>query len=144
MTMLRTILIAALAAFFCTPALAVYKCMNGQRVTYTDAPCPGGTPVQVDTAPRFSDAAASRHRMVLQKEEIQRLQHARRRQEARQQKASQHAAQVAERKRKKCATLAMRTRWSTEDVAVASVRTTERAKRKARRAAELYELECVK
>ena len=53
----------ASALLFCVtlsmtaPALAVYKCESGNKVSYTDLPCEGGKVLEVKTTTPDADAA---------------------------------------------------------------------------------------
>jgi len=136
-------------ALFCVlvlgsaPAMAIYKCEAGGKITYSDEACPGGRAVDIQNGgkPVASDAG---QRAAREKSELERLQQARRKEEAANQKEQAKIAKADAATHKKCATLAMRKKWGEEDAAAASLKSAEKAKRNARRKAEKYEAECGK
>ncbi|RJG00740.1 DUF4124 domain-containing protein [Noviherbaspirillum sedimenti] len=126
------------------PALAIYKCETGGAVSYRDTPCPGGKSSTIDTAhntvgpePQSADPALERQKM-----ELQQLEQTRHRREARDDKAAQKAAKARAARQKKCDGLAQRQKWREEDASMAVGKTAEKARLKARRMAEAYQLEC--
>jgi hypothetical protein len=137
------LLLALLSAS--APALAVYKCEAAGKVVYSDAPCrstTGGSMKEIDIAPPLSDAATAQQRAEQDKKELQRLETARRKQEAIDEKERHHAFKAQEAKKKKCRELALRSKWAREDAAQAVGKSSEKARRNAHRAAEKYHLAC--
>ena len=72
------------------------------------------------------------------------LENARHKREEKDEAKERQIARAARTKKKKCASLAQKEKWSIEDTANATGRRLETAKRKARRIAEKIELECGK
>lgn len=145
--MRRSLLMCFLLAIS-VPALAAYKCELGGKVTYSDVPCLDGKGQELkQTEPNTvssRDAAQATQQSVREKKELTRLETLRHKREAIEEKEARQAARVAASKRKKCESLAQRVKWAQEDAAHAAGRTAEKAKRKARRLDEKYELECRK
>jgi hypothetical protein len=127
---------------FSAPALAVYKCEFAGKVAYSDAPCRDGKMKELDIAPPLSDPDAAQQRVAQDKEDLQRLESRRKKHEAIEEKQRRRAARAQQARKKKCATLALHSKWADEDAAGANIRSSEKAKRKAQRAAEKYQLEC--
>jgi hypothetical protein len=143
--MLRTLLIPFLLSFS-MPALAIYKCESGGKVSYRDSPCPSGKvtifPDKTDDNATAANAAKAKRQLTEQKNEAARLEKARHRREAIEEKEQRRADKIAAAKRKTCASLARHKKWSDEDAAAANGRAADKAKIKARRANEKYEAEC--
>ncbi len=143
--MLRILSIVLLLSFS-APALAIYKCQSGEKISYSDVPCPSGKFISLDDTQganaAAADAARARQRAAQEKNEAARLEKARHQREASDEKEQRQAARVAVVKKQKCATLAQRQKWSEEDAAHAAGRSAEKTKRKARRAKEKYDMEC--
>lgn len=125
------------------PALAIYKCESGGRTVYSDAPCSSGksTALEINTRPS-GDPDAAQQQLSQDKQELQRIENARQKQEAIDQRERRKQYKTGEAKKKKCADLALRKKWAEEDAASAHPKSQERARRTARRAAEKHELEC--
>ena len=139
------ILLLCLLSLLASPALAAYKCETGNGVIYSDAPCPGGKQLTIESSTvNAADNAAARQRAEREKKELKTLENARHKREASEEKEQKKMAKQSADKKKKCAVLAQKRKWSEEDAASASIKSEEKAKRKARRAAEKYELECGK
>jgi hypothetical protein len=144
-------LLICLVLFACPlSALAVYKCESvqagrpGRAVTYSDTPCPDGKSSAIDTS--FNtvgpEPASADSRLERQKEEVRHLERARHRREAQEDKEAQKAAQARAARHKQCAKLAQQQKWREEDAAMAAGKRADRARLKARRLAEAYQLEC--
>jgi hypothetical protein len=128
------------------PAMAVYKCESRGKTTYSDTPCVEGKSQelsnrQIVTASE-SDTAEAQRQLAQDKREARRLESARLRREAAEEKERSRIAKAHASKKKQCASLALRKKWSDEDAADAAGKSAEKARRNARRAAEKYELEC--
>ncbi len=140
------ILLLLIACHF--PAMAVYKCetagKSGRVVSYSDLPCQAGKSSSVNTSYNTvgpgQDAADVQ--LERQKAELQRLEQARHRREAQDEKAAQKLARARAARQKKCATLALKQKWREEDAAMAVGKAADKARLKARRMAESYQLEC--
>jgi hypothetical protein len=137
-TLLLAILLAVTA-----PAFAIYKCEAGGKVTYSDEPCPGGK--VLDIGPISSLDAANANKLAVQeKKQVERTDRERRKREAKEEREQRQAAKVNAIKQKKCTTLAQRQNWADEDVTSATRKSIDKTKRRARRAAEQYQMECGK
>jgi hypothetical protein len=128
------------------PALAIYKCEAGGKITYSDAPCLGAKVKELAEATGNSvspaDATHAKQQLVREKSEAARLEKARRQREAVDEKERRQAAKSAATRKRNCAVLAQRKKWSDEDAAAASGRSAEKARLKARRMTEKYEAAC--
>jgi hypothetical protein len=145
--MLHILLISILVTLS-APALAIYKCESSGKVSYSQFPCPSGNSEilsgQANDNPPLSEVGQARQQAAQDKHEATRLQKTRHQREAKEEKEQQRIARVNAAKRKKCAALALRKKWTADDALSASGRAAEGAKRKAQRAAEKYEMECGK
>ncbi len=139
---LPNVVLSFLLASFSIPGLAIYKCESAGTTTYSEVPCPGGKLMDLDDKPNESEAAKSSQQSAKEKQQLIRLENARHKREAVEEKAKQRAARAAAAKERKCASLAQRKNWLQEDAAKASGKSAEKAKLKARRMAEKYQLEC--
>ena len=141
--MKRALLLCATAGVFAiaNPAFAIYKCVANGAVTYSDAPCPGGKPLDIGESPPH-DAADAQRRAASEKQTLARIESERRKQEAKEETARRKSARAHASLERKCAALERRRKWAAEDAASATGKSVEKAKRKARRAAELFEAEC--
>lgn len=126
------------------PALAIYKCETGGAVSYSDAPCRSGKSSTIMTGSMGNGMVSvpADSRLEEQKAELQRLQDARQRREAQDEKAAQKIIRAHAAKQRKCAKLRLQQKWREEDAAMAAGKASERARLKARRMAEALELEC--
>ncbi len=138
--MLRPFLFASLLC--CSvPALAIYKCEAGGKMTYSDSPCAGGKVLDIDGAPA-ADAQRAAEQAARDKKTLKRLEDQQRKQTAKDKQALQRSAKAEANRQKKCTSLERRQRWAAEDAAHATGKSAERAKQKARRAVEAYEDAC--
>ncbi|HEY8101858.1 MAG TPA: DUF4124 domain-containing protein [Burkholderiaceae bacterium] len=144
---MRRLLFASLLLSFSFPALAVYKCEAGDKITYSDAPCATGKSVDLGnktSTSAASDIAKAKEQNTQEKKQLKELETARHKREAAEDKQQEKLMKTAAGKKKKCASLELKKKWSNEDAANASVKKQESAKRKVHRAEEKYELECGK
>lgn len=145
--MFRLFLLALLISFS-APALAIYKCESGGKITYSDAPCRGGKVLElqepVTGKSPAADMASAKQEVAREKKELHRLEKERHKSEDEDDKRQQKIANAQAARQKKCTSLTMRRKWSEEDAATARGKSFEKAKRKARRQVEKYELECGK
>lgn len=129
--------------FFSAPASAIYKCESGGQIIYSDMPCPGGKAISIKefVAPA-SDNGAAQKQLQQDKKELQHLQNQREKVEAQEARQQAKRYKTAEAQKKKCAESAQRVKWANEDAANAPVKSSERAKQKARRTTEKHQLSC--
>src|SRR5205085_257990 len=113
-----------------------YKCENSGTVSYTDQHCLGGTQVKIDTPPTNAQDAAKR--LTEEKKAVKQLERQRHQREAQQEKENKKIEQARLAKQKKCSALALKSKWAEEDLASAKLKTLNKEKLKARRAAEKY------
>lgn len=125
-----------------TPALAIYKCESAGRVVYSDMPCPGGKPLDLDIASPSGDPTDAQQQAQQDKRELQRIENAKQKEYAADERERRSLQKRNASRQKKCADLALRRKWAEEDAASAHPKSAERAKRTARRAAEKHEQEC--
>ncbi|HEX2603945.1 MAG TPA: hypothetical protein VHL60_04670 [Oxalicibacterium sp.] len=137
-------LIAVALLCFSAPALAVYKCEVAGKAVYSDAPCSESVhsmkEIRVESG--SSDTTEAQQRLQQDKQQLQRLETARKKQEAADEKAAQRARKVQQAHAKKCQDLALRAKWAKEDADQASIRSREKAQRRQHRAEEKYQLSC--
>lgn len=141
--MKRALLLCATAGAFAlsTPAFAIYKCEANGTVTYSDAPCPGGKLLDIgESSPH--DAADAQRRAAREKQALARIESERRKQEAKEETERRKSARAHASRERKCASLERRRKWAAEDAASATGKSADKAKRKARRAEEVFEAEC--
>jgi hypothetical protein len=128
------------------PALAqtVYKCTADGKVTYSQTPCPAGAAsagvLAVPEAPAADTAAGAD--LARQKKQAAALEKERLKREAREDREADRNAQAANVRAKKCAKLRLNKKWADEEVKGATIPNEERARIKAKRAAETLALEC--
>jgi hypothetical protein len=139
--------IAALSlALCCTPALAAYKCEINGKTTYSDEPCPGGKQIDLKNTPGGSISDEDRQRALKQsahdKAELARLEKENDKRDAARAKEQKKTGAAQDKMRKKCANLTMRKKWAEDDAAASVGKSSEKAKKKARRLAEQYVVEC--
>ncbi|HYD62311.1 MAG TPA: DUF4124 domain-containing protein [Noviherbaspirillum sp.] len=144
--MRRLLLTSLLSLSFSLPAFAAYKCEANGKITYSDIPCADGKQVEIAGVASVSetDAARARQQAKSEKAELARIERERRKEEAAADKKAQLAARNAAVKNSKCSSMAQRVKWSEEDAARATGKSVEKARLKARRLAESYELQCGK
>lgn len=138
----RRALMALCLLSFSIPALAVYKCVEGGKVSYSDLACPGGR--QLDIAVPATDAASAKQRLAQEKSALQRLENDRHKREAKEEKEQLRIAHAMASRKRKCDALARRVKWAEEDSRLAHGRLAEKTKRKAHRLVEQYDGECPK
>lgn len=126
-------------ALISLPAMAIYKCENAGRVTYTDIPCDGQQlSVTRPASPRESDdASLSRDR-----KEIARLQTLREQRERQDKQIRDLSLRGAAARERKCKSLALQLKWREEDLRDAPLGSQDKARKMARRAAEKYRNDC--
>jgi hypothetical protein len=134
---------------FSSPALAVYKCESNGEITYSDKACPGGKILELDaplrsTAPASDPSNNQQQQVTREKDQLKRLENLRHKREAQEQKEQLKVNKLNAAKQRKCAALALRSKWSSEDATAANGKSTDKARRNAMRSAEKYAVECGK
>lgn len=124
------------------PALAIYRCEAGGKVSYSDQPCANGRLVDIKAEDAPRDAGKAAAALSQDKARLRELESDRRRREDKEESERKAVARANFAKRNRCRVLEQRKNWATEDVATASGRTQEKAKRKMRRVSEQFEGEC--
>jgi hypothetical protein len=130
----------ALLVVLSTPAFAIYKCEKNGATSYSNEACPGGIALNTPTAP--VDSSAAKRQLADEEKKLKQLERERHQQEKLEERERKEAVRAQAEKQKKCSSLARRVKWADEDVATSTAKANEKAKRKARRAAEQYETEC--
>lgn len=125
------------------PAAAqLHKCTVDGKVSYSQQPCTQGTATTIavpDTPAPDPEAARELQR---QKQELKQLETARHKREARTEREDAAAARARSAHSKKCGKLQLQQKWAEEEARSGTVPGMERARQKARRAADSYALEC--
>lgn len=123
-------------------AQALHKCTVDGKVSYSQQPCERGvaSTLHVPAAPPPDPAAAAE--LKRQQREASRLAGERRKREARQEREELAEARAVASHNKKCKKLQLQRKWAEEDARGATLQNSERASQRARRAAEIYQLEC--
>lgn len=123
-------------------AQALYKCTADGKVSYSNQPCGKGvaSALPVPAAPASDPAAAAD--LKRQEREANKLGAERRKREAREEREGLAEARAVASHNKKCKKLQMQQNWADEDARGATLQNTERARQKAKRAADIYQLEC--
>lgn len=137
-------LLPALLVVLAIPAGAqtLHKCTIDGKVSYSNQPCEKGvaSTIEVPAAPAPDPAAVAD--LKRQEREADRLGSERRKREAHQEREQLAGARSAASRDKKCRKLEMQQKWAEEDARGATLQNTERARLKAKRAADMYQLEC--
>ncbi|MYM36713.1 DUF4124 domain-containing protein [Duganella sp. FT94W] len=131
------------AAAMAAHAQSVYKCSVNGKVSYSDTPCPAGAQaatLDMPAAPK-ADPAAARD-LKRQQKQASSLEKARLKQQERDERDANRAAQTAAVQRKKCDKLKLNKRWADEDARRATGQASEGARLRAHRAGEAMALEC--
>ncbi len=137
-------LLPLLLLAFVLPAGAqtLHKCVVDGKTSYSQQPCEKGvaSTVAVPVAPPPDPAAAAD--LKRQEREAEKLAAARRKREAKEEREELAAARAVAVHNKKCKKLQLQQKWAEEDARGATLQNTERARQKAKRAAEMTQLEC--
>lgn len=139
---------ATLLLLFCTAAGAqtLHKCMVDGKVSYGERPCEpgsGGASSTIDyPAAPAADPKASAELKRMQKE-AKALQKDRHQREAADDREAARAGKEAATRHKRCAKLKLDKKWADDEARGAQVQNLERAKVRARQAADRLALECV-
>jgi len=137
-----TLCVAALLWHLSLPAHALYKCAGQGSVIYSDRPCDGARQ-DMSLAPTASGhPAGSVDPLAKEKTELSRLQKSREQRERQEQQIRDLYARGAAARARKCSTLSLQLRWRQEDLRDATLKDQQKARVRARRAAEKYAMEC--
>lgn len=123
-------------------AQALHKCTIDGKVSYSQQPCEKGvaSTINVPAAPPPDPAAAAQ--LKRQAREANKMASERRKREAREEREEMAEARAVASHNKKCKKLQMQQKWAEEDVRGATLQNYDRSRQKAKRAADLYQLEC--
>lgn len=142
---MRKILVSIFLFSCCMPAFAIYKCQSGGKTVYSDVPCPHGNGIQIsnrDNAVTAGDIARAKRENGERRKAVEAMEKARHKKEATEEKQEERAAAKEATHRKQCDKLALQKKWADEDVSRTAGKAAVKAKTKARRLEEKYELEC--
>ncbi|WP_426317900.1 DUF4124 domain-containing protein [Pseudoduganella sp. R-43] len=139
---MKILLLLLLATVLPAGAQALHKCTVDGKVSYSQQPCEKGvaSTIAVPSAPAPDPAAAAD--LKRQEREAEKMASQRRKKEAREERESRAEARAVASHNKKCKKLQMQHKWAEEDARGATLQNTERARLKAKRAADMYHLEC--
>ena len=137
---MRAALLLALLMSCSAPALALYKCGADGKITYSDLPCTNGKTLGTLAASAAAEAGDSQQRLAADKAEAHSLEQARHQREDKEERIQRQAARAAASQHRKCQWLALHQGWAQEDARQAACKATEKARLKARRSTEKYEL----
>ena len=126
------------------PALATYKCTAEGGIMYSDRPCDGVSITMETSFPdhRRHPPSDPDNLLVRERAEIARLQKSREQRERQDQQIRDLYTRGAAARARKCSSLALQLRWREEDLREASLQSEQKARVRARRAAEKFRLEC--
>jgi len=139
---MKLLLLLLMAMALPAGAQALHKCTIDGKVSYSQQPCEKGvaSTIEVPAAPAPDPATASN--LKRQQREAEKMASERRKREAREERESLAEARAVANHNKKCKKLRMQHKWAEEDARGATLQNSERAKVKAKRAADMYQLEC--
>jgi len=123
-------------------AQTLHKCTADGKVSYSQQPCEKGVASTVAVPPTPAPDPAAAADLKRQAREADKLATARRKREAREEREELAAARAVAVHNKKCKKLQLQQKWAEEDARGATLQNTERARQKAKRAAEMTQLEC--
>lgn len=126
------------------PAAAqeLHKCTVDGKVSYSQRPCEKGVASTIAVPPSPTPDPAAAAELKRQEREAEKLASQRRKREAREEREQLAEARAVASHNKKCKKLQMQQKWAEEDARGATLPNSERAKVKAKRAADSYQLEC--
>lgn len=139
---MKLLLLLLMAMALPAGAQALHKCTIDGKISYSQQPCEKGvaSTIEVPAAPAPDPATASN--LKRQQREAEKMASERRKREAREERESLAEARAVANHNKKCKKLQMQHKWAEEDARGATLQNSERAKVKAKRAADMYQLEC--
>jgi len=123
-------------------AQTLHKCTVDGKVSYSQQPCERGLASTVDVPPPPPPDQAASADLKRQEQEAEKLASQRRKKEAREEREGLAEARAVASHNKKCKKLQMQQKWAEEDARGATLQNTERARLKAKRAADMAQLEC--
>jgi hypothetical protein len=123
-------------------AQALHKCTIDGKVSYSQQPCERGVASTLEVPPAPPPNPAASGDLQRQEREANKLAAERRKREAREERQELAEARAVATHNKKCKKLQMQQKWAEEDARGATLQNTERARLKAKRAADTYQLEC--
>lgn len=124
------------------PAQAMYKCAVHETVTYSDRPCDNaGQPMPLSPA-ASARSGGTADPLAKEKAELARLQKSREQSERQEQQIRDLYVRGAAARARKCSTLSLQLHWREEDLRDATLKDQQKARVRARRAAEKYAMEC--
>lgn len=123
---------------------AVYRCEVNGSTSYSDQPCAGARKLDIPATP--PDAASNARRiekdLARSKKQLRQLEAEREKHEVEARKKRQSATRQQAVFDRRCASLERRQRWTSDEAAATAGKAYDKARKKAHRAAELYEGEC--
>jgi hypothetical protein len=123
-------------------AQTLHKCTVDGKVSYSQQPCERGLASTVDVPPPPPPDQAASADLKRQEQEAEKLASQRRKKEAREEREGLAEARAVASHNKRCKKLQMQQKWAEEDARGATLQNTERARLKAKRAADMAQLEC--
>jgi len=128
----------------CVPAQAIYKCTAEGKIVYSDTPCSDGKNAVLQAVPDVTamDAKQAHDTALREKNTLAHIEKSNAAVAARQAKEQQHSAKMVAEHRRHCLALSQRVKWQAEDLAHASARSMDKAKRHYRRAIDAYDADC--
>lgn len=123
-------------------AQTLHKCTVDGKVSYSNQPCEQGVASTIEVPAALAPDPAAVADLKRQEREANRLGTERRKREAHEEREQSAAARSAASHDKKCKKLELQQKWAEDDARGATLQNTERARQKAKRAAEMYQLEC--
>lgn len=141
---MRAALLLALLMCCSAPAFALYKCGSNGKITYSDQPCTKGQTLHTFEPSAATESAYSPQQLAADKAKVHLLERARHQREAKEERAERQASRAAAKHRTNCQALALHQRWAQEDARQAAGKSAEKARIKARRSTEKYQLSCEK
>jgi hypothetical protein len=123
-------------------AQTVYKCSLDGKTSYEQTPCASGKSVELNVPAAPAQSAADTATLERQQRTADKMEQDRLRRDAAHEREQDRAAKAGAAQRKKCAALDLERKWAAEDARAASYQHADKAKLKARRAAEKLAVEC--
>ncbi|WP_374581099.1 DUF4124 domain-containing protein [Pseudoduganella sp.] len=123
-------------------AQALHKCTVDGKTSYSQQPCEKGVAATIAVPPAPAPDPAAAADLKRQAREANKLASERRKREAREEREALAEARAVASHNKKCKKLQLQQKWAEEDARGATLQNLERSKQKARRAAEVVQLEC--
>jgi hypothetical protein len=128
-----------------TVAAETYKCMEDGVTSFSQQACKSGvsTPVRLNSTEVTQEARQQALNLsAKEKAELGKLQETRQREEVKAEKQMRALAAKNEKKKQQCASLQLKQKWASEDLASASGKNEVKAKTRLKRAKEKTELLC--